>query len=131
MESPKEKLDAYLESIGGLENGWRPDRPPIKDAHCFDCNEGWYPLIQELIEDLIKLGWDKQITQVKEKFGGLRFYVNSCTSEMLERIGKAEADSYHICEDCGDPGELRKDLGWYFTLCDAHHQQKKEERKKR
>jgi hypothetical protein len=26
-----------------------------------------------------------------------------------------------ICEKCGEPGELRKDIGWYFTLCDTHH----------
>jgi hypothetical protein len=130
MESPKEKLDAYLESIGGLENGWRPDRPQIKDSCSFDCNEGWYPLIQRLIEDLIELGWDKQIIQVKEKFGGLRFYINTGSDEVHKRIIEAEHESYTICEDCGEPGELRKDLGWYFTLCDAHHQQKKEERNK-
>ena len=130
MESPKEKLDAYLESVGGLVNGWRPDRPPIKDSHSFDCNEGWYPLIQRLIEDLIELGWDKHVTQVKEKFGGLRFYINTGSDEVHKRIIEAEHESYTICEDCGEPGELRKDLGWYFTLCDTHHQQKKEERNK-
>lgn len=131
MESAKEKMDAYLESIGGLENGWRTDRLPIKSSDYFDCNEGWYPLIQKLIGDLIELGWDKQVTQVKEKFGGLRFYINSCTREMLDRICEAEKESYSICEECGAPGELRKDLGWYFTLCEVHHQQKKEERGKR
>jgi hypothetical protein len=131
MDSSKEKLDAYLESIGGLENGWRPDRPPITSSDYFDCNKGWYPLIQKLIEDLIQLGWDKQITQVKEKFGGLRFYINSGSTEIYDRISEAERASYSICEDCGEPGELRKDLGWYFTLCDTHHQEKKEERSKR
>jgi hypothetical protein len=131
MESNKQKIDSYLESIGGLENGWRTDRPPIKDAHYFECHEGWYPLIQKLIEDLIQLGWDKQITQVKEKFGGLRFYINSGSTEIYDRISEAERASYSICEDCGEPGELRKDLGWYFTLCDKHHQEKKEERSKR
>jgi hypothetical protein len=131
MESAKEKIDTYLVSIGGLTNGWRPDRPPITSSDYFDCNEGWYPLIQKLIEDLIELGWDKQITQVKEKFGGLRFYINGGSKEIYDRISEAEKESYDICEDCGAPGELRKDLGWYFTLCDTHHQQKKEERAKK
>jgi hypothetical protein len=131
MESNKEKIDSYLESIGGLENGWRTDRPPITSSDYFDCNKGWYPLIQKLIEDLIELGWDKQVTQVKEKFGGLRFYINSGSTEIYDRISEAERASYLICEDCGEPGELRKDLGWYFTLCDKHHQEKKEERSKR
>ena len=128
MDSAKEKMDVYLESIDGLTNGWRPDRPPIKDANFFDCNEGWYPLIQRLIEDLIDLGWDKQVTQVKEKFGGLRFYVNSCSTEMLDRISEAERESYTICENCGASGEVRRDLVWHSTLCDAHYQQNKNER---
>jgi len=130
MESHKEKMDAYLQSIGGLENGYRKGSPPITDSYCFECSEGWYPLIQELIEDLIKLGWDKQVTQVKEKFGGLRFYISGGSTEIYDRITEAETKSYTICEECGAPGELRKDLGWYFTLCDTHHQQKKEERNK-
>jgi hypothetical protein len=121
MDTPKEKMDAYLESIDGLENGWRPNRPPIKDAHSFECHEGWYPLIQELIEDLIKLGWNKQVTQVKEKFGGLRFYINDGSKEIHDRITEAETKSYSICEMCGEPGEIRRDIGWYRTLCDSHH----------
>lgn len=121
MESSKEKIDSYLESIGGLENGWRTDRPPIKDAHYFECHEGWYPLIQKLIEDIIALGWDKQVTQVKEKFGGLRFYINEGSNEVHDRITKAEGESYTICEMCGSPGEIRKDTGWYRTLCETHH----------
>ena len=121
MESLKEKLDAYLESICGLENGWRPHRPPIKDAHYFECNEGWYPLIQQLIEDIIKLGWNRQVTQVKEKFGGLRFYINEGSPEVHARITEAEIKSYTICEMCGSPGETRRDTGWYRTLCEAHH----------
>lgn len=131
MEDTTKQMDDYLQSIGGLESGWRPDLPPITSSSYFDCDEGWYPLIQKLIEDLIKLGWNKQVTQVKEKFGGLRFYINDCTREMLDRISEAEKESYSICEECGEPGELRKDLGWYFTLCDVHHRQKKEERSKR
>ena len=129
--SQKEKMDLYLESIGGLENGWQPDRPPIKDAYSFECDEGWYLLIQELIEDLLKLGWDKQITQVKEKFGGLRFYINEGSKEVFERIIEAENTSYSICEKCGEPGELRRDIGWFRTLCDLHHHEKKEEIKDR
>ena len=121
MESSKEKIDSYLESIGGLENGWRTDRPPIKDAHYFECYEGWYPLIKKLIEDLIQLGWNKQVTQVKEKFGGLRFYINEGSNEVHDRITKAEQESYTICEMCGSPGEIRRDIGWYRTLCESHH----------
>lgn len=129
MESPKERLDAYLQSIGGLENGWRTDRPPITSSDCFACGPGWYPLIQDLIKDLIELGWDKKITQVKEKFGGLRFYINSGSDEIHDRITKAEKESYQICEACGKEGELRNDIGWLRTLCEEHYEEIKSKNK--
>lgn len=60
--------------------------------------DGWVPLIDELITDLIAMGWDKDLRQVKSKFGGLRFYVGGpgCTDEMADRIARAEGDSFHI-----------------------------------
>ena len=123
------QMDKFLESIGGLENGYFTDRPPITSSWCFECNSGWYPLIKALIEDLIAMGWDKKICQVKEKFGGLRFYINSGTDEMYDRISKAENDSYEICERTGKPGKLRNDIGWYTTLCDEEYEKILERRK--
>lgn len=115
----REDMNQYLESINGLENGYKLGEPPIKDCGIFGVGLGWYPLIKDLISDLIELGWDKQTCQVKEKFGGLRFYINAGSSEIHERISKAERDSYEICEVCGGAGELRRN-GWYSTLCDNH-----------
>ena len=112
-------LEEYLKSIGGLENGYYTDRPPITDVGFFQVGKGWYPLIQKLIEDLIELGWNKQVYQVKEKFGGLRFYINTGTEEIHQRIRKAEDESYETCETCGEPGELRKG-GWWTVACDKH-----------
>jgi hypothetical protein len=68
------------------------------------------------------LGWDKQVTQVKEKFGGLRFYINEGTDEIFKRISEAENKSYEICEVTGEPGTLRTDIGWYRTLCDEEYE---------
>lgn len=121
----RKEMNKFLESIGGLENGHFTDRPPITDSSYFDVGDGWLPLLKELIEDLIELGWDKETTQVKEKFGGLRFYINSGSKEIHDRILKAEKDSYHICEKCGQEGQLRGDIGWYLTLCDEHYNEKK------
>ena len=119
------EFEEFLESIGGLENGFYTDRPPIKSAGFFSVSSGWYGLIKELIDDLIKLGWDKQVCQVKEKFGGLRFYINSASDEVHKRISEAENLSYSVCEKCGNPGELREDLRWMMTLCDAHNEESK------
>jgi hypothetical protein len=114
----KEKMDNYLISIGGLKNGFFPDREPITDSHYFEVGKGWYQLIKDLIDDLIKLGWNKEICQVKEKFGGLRFYINGGTTEIFNRISEAEELSINTCEVTGNKGELRTDIGWYRTLSD-------------
>jgi hypothetical protein len=120
----KEEMDEFLESIGGLTNGFYLDREPIKNSGFFDVGVGWYPLIKNLITDLIELGWDKQTCQVKEKFGGLRFYINAGSDEIYKRISLVESQSYEICEVCGEKGELRKNIGWYTTLCNEHYNEK-------
>lgn len=57
--------------------------------------------------------------QVKEKFGGLRFYVNRASEKHYNYINFAESMSYHTCEECGAPGKTYTD-GWHMTLCDIH-----------
>lgn len=119
------EMNEFLQSIGGLENGYFRDREPITDSNFFDVDNGWFQLIKELIEDLIALGWDKQTCQVKEKFGGLRFYINAGGNDIYDRISKAEKDSYEICERTGRSGKLRTDIGWYQTLCDEEYEKVK------
>jgi hypothetical protein len=114
-----EEFSAFLESIGGLENGWYTGRDTIKARGFFSIDNGWLGIAQRLIVDLIELGWDKQICQVKEKFGGLRFYTNAISDDMWNRIRLAEDASYMTCEKCGELGELRGG-GWMATLCDEH-----------
>lgn len=119
-----EEMDAFLESIGGLNNGYYTDRPPIKSRHFFSVSDGWLGIIKRLIEDLIELGWDKEICQVKEKFGGLRFYINTGSEAIWQRIQLAESSSYITCEKCGELGQVRGD-GWITTLCEKHSEGKK------
>ncbi len=57
--------------------------------------------------------------QVKEKFGGLRFYVDGGTSEIHNYISFAESISYRTCEECGSPGRAYRS-GWHKTLCEVH-----------
>jgi len=57
--------------------------------------------------------------QVKEKFGGLRFYVHAATDKHYSYISFAESMSYRTCEECGAPGKTYTD-GWHMTLCDIH-----------
>ena len=78
---------------------------------------GWAVIIERLVADLFALGWDGEALQVKEKFGGLRFYINAPTDQMWERTILACEESVQICEECGDPGALRKQKAWWKTVC--------------
>lgn len=97
----------------------------------FDVGDGWFPLIYDLSVKLEKLILELpeeerehcKASQVKEKFGGLRFYMDGATEEMLKLISDAETLSYQICEDCGAKGE-RRGGGWIKVLCDYHADKK-------
>jgi hypothetical protein len=117
----REEMDQWLESIGGLQSGYLAEVPPITNSLMFEVDDGWMKLLKDLIQDLIQLGWDRQICQVKEKFGGLRFYINEGSDVVHDRIREAENLSLEICEVTGEPGELRGDLGWWRTLSDAEY----------
>jgi hypothetical protein len=123
-----EEMDKFLESIGGLENGFFSDRPKIKSNGFLEISNGWFGLVKELIEDCIALGWNKEICQIKEKFGGLRFYINSAPDEVFKRIREAEDKSFTTCEVTGNPGQLRTDIGWYRTLCEEEYEKIKKEK---
>jgi|HubBroStandDraft_2_1064218.scaffolds.fasta_scaffold00002_59 hypothetical protein len=115
-----EQFEAWLVSIGGLVNGHYADRPPITTNIC-ECGGGWLQLIHDLIEELIALGWNKEICQIKEKFGLLRFYTNGMTEPMWEALRRAERRSLQTCEVCGAPGKRRvKGEQRLRTVCDLH-----------
>lgn len=97
--------------------------------HCIqafgiECGPGWYDIIDECaskIEPLIAaLPEDQRIhyaaNQIKEKFGGLRFYLGAETDEMYKITSQAEDASYHVCEICGRSGKLDQ-AGWWVTIC--------------
>jgi hypothetical protein len=98
-----------------------------------DCGDGWYLLLRELCEEIRAIckerpGTTCRAAQVKEKFGGLRFYVDilepddeeSLTFDRIhEKIGEYERKSTTICEKCGAAGQIRK-MRWIMTLCDKH-----------
>jgi hypothetical protein len=59
------------------------------------------------------------IQQVKEKFGGLRFYYSGGDEYISGLVSMAESVAGFTCEECGDHGEGRNG-GWIRTLCDEH-----------
>jgi hypothetical protein len=67
---------------------------------------------------------DISCTQCKEKFGGLRFYLNFCDDYASGVVDMAEAISTATCEICGKPGTRYKG-GWISTLCNEHRSDEK------
>lgn len=57
--------------------------------------------------------------QVKEKFGGLRFYYRGGDEYISGLARMAESMSYVTCEVCGNAGKTNGG-GWIRTLCEAH-----------
>jgi hypothetical protein len=88
----------------------------------FDIGDGWYNLVYELIlkirnNDEAKGKWVTKVTQCKEKFGGLRFYVTGTSDKNWDLIREAEKKSYGICEVTGSEVEVGVwNNGWIQTL---------------
>jgi hypothetical protein len=84
--------------------------------------KGWADLITRCYE-ACQTSEDISIMQIKEKYGGLRFYIYGADDWVYDVIMKAEDESYTICEYCGEPGKPR-DLSWIKTLCDDCYENK-------
>ena len=85
----------------------------------FDCGDGWFDLIYNLSENISLIDPTVEAVQVKEKFGGLRFYINHGSEEVYKLIDAAEEISFTICENCGSSeGVKTTEEGWITTLCD-------------
>jgi hypothetical protein len=87
---------------------------------------GWFPIIEQLLKDLRSIGATPVLTQIKEKFGGLRVYwtpfgheIPTPSIETVIRV--AEERARKTCDRCGRPGYLAERKGWWATRCDKHH----------
>lgn len=97
------------------------------DKFYFECNDGWFDILLEAslkIETIIRtypetMRQDLVASQVKEKYGTLRFYVSYYTEEIDEVIDVLERKSATICEVCGCAGSVKGGL-WLYTACDVH-----------
>ena len=91
--------------------------------YTFSIGDGWFKLVYELVSsikvnDIKKGGWITKVTQCKEKFGGLRFYVTGTSDKNWALIRNAEQKSYGVCEATGSEVEVGTwNDGWVQTIC--------------
>lgn len=104
--------------------------------------EGWWPIIKALCNQIHHhVKWKQEqkekygrgdgcpdvvVAQIKEKFGGLRFYYDGGDDVVDGMVRMAESWAARSCEVCGHPGESRQG-GWIRTLCDKHDAERHKE----
>lgn len=98
MNESYEKEKLLAEKYINKYNLISPDKDPMR----ISIPQGWYDLVCELTDNLIDAGWERTLYQIKEKFGGLRFYIATDIEELQKIILAAEDASYSICPVCGE-----------------------------
>jgi hypothetical protein len=112
----------------------------------FAVGSGWWPIIEKLCTNIQShIDWKNEqkekyqrgegckqvvVAQIKEKFGGLRFYYDGGDDTISGMVRMAEVWADASCEECGAPGQ-RRSGGWVRTLCDHHEAERQEMMKKR
>lgn len=87
----------------------------------FECEDGWRFILDTLCSKIQKYLDDNSLpqvvaSQVKEKYGTLRFYTEAHDDFVDKLIEDAEDLSARTCELCGKDGELTGN-SWYKTRC--------------
>lgn len=104
-----------------LLESMEPEVNPIYEDLCM-VGDGWAKLLVPLfkIVNLYNILAEKpiEITQVKEKFGTLRFYTSEAPEWFETLVEGMEVLSAHTCENCGQYGILFVKNKWLKTLCD-------------
>ena len=120
----------------------------------FCCGEGWWPILEALCVNIQgHIDWKNKtrakllednpynhtipdeveqvvVRQIKEKFGGLRFYYNGGDDEISGMVRMAESWAKRACEDCGSPA-TKQTSGWIKNVCDKHFEEHEAKRKAR
>lgn len=112
----------------------------------FAVGEGWWPILKALCANIQShVDWKNEqrdkyqrgegcpqvvVRQIKEKFGGLRFYYDGGDETVSGMVRMAETWADASCEKCGKPGH-RRSGGWIRTLCDEHEEEYQQKQKER
>lgn len=106
----------------------------------FCCGEGWWPILEALCGQIQHhIDWKNKTTevvaqvtvgQIKEKFGGLRFYYSGGDDVIDGMVRMAESWASRSCETCGNRA-TKQTTGWIKNLCDEHFEEYETRKKER
>lgn len=89
----------------------------------WECGKGWWQMIEKIasaIDSYNVAHPDTSIgvSQIKQKFGGLRIYHHNTPEDIRKLIDDAIEASWHTCERCGATEGIITNLeGYRLTLC--------------
>ena len=119
----------HINNLDEFEKHLKENYPEMyENVYCgIYIDKGWFDLVDILSKKIYDAAKQSnvdypRVAQIKEKFGGLRFYADNTDEYMNGLIDMAEKISIHVCEVCGNPGK-RRDTSWVRTLCDDHYVQ--------
>lgn len=119
-DTPPGPVDGLAQAAARLEQLNGTDRVP-SGWYGFAQPYGWSLLVASVHDALTQRYPNYQVFQVKEKFGGLRFYCSVGVEPWAQAlIARAEERAETTCQLTGRPGaRLRTNPGgWAATLCD-------------
>ena len=87
-----------------------------------ECAKGWNDILENMFKEFIKENIKLRISQIKEKYGSLRVYIEfpgsmEDYSKTEKIIHKAEEESRKTCELCGKKATVKNVKGWYSCIC--------------
>jgi hypothetical protein len=93
-----------------------------------DVDEGWYQLVLDCDNELSGIDPNYDLQQVKEKFGGLRYYFQPSDPKLREEmdavVAKYEKIASETCEASGGPGVLMKSIGNHYKTLNPEYAEK-------
>ena len=96
-----------------------------------ECGKGWWPLIEKVAAAIDSFNAAHpnspvEVTQIKQKFGGLRIYYYNAPEDIRQLIDEVIETSWHTCEKCGcTEGVTTNKDGYILTLCPSCREQVK------
>lgn len=112
----------------------------------FAVGQGWHRIIKSLCGQIQHhIDWKNEqfekykrgepvaqvtVAQIKEKFGGLRFYYDGGDSTIDGMVRMAESWAANTCEECGVPS-TKHTSGWIKNVCDKHYDEIEQRKKER